>query len=186
MPSLSVETVRLLRAGFDKDGHHPSDRMWQGLTDLANCLEQMADRVCEPSFYVSSLDPGVGKTQTVVQFLKALLASPQHEHVGVVIFFYTKQQIREVVERASLRRNDFAVLMSSEEDNEQEQELIDSGNPRPTAARVLFTTQQRLQLVSKSRSFADIEVYHFRGHPRQVRIWDEALLPATEVIVRAY
>jgi len=144
----------------------------------------MAEEKCEPRFYLSSLDPGVGKTQTVIQFLKTLLASPQHDEVGVVIFFYTKQQIEEVVTQAGLNKADYAVLMSPQE--ESEQALIDSGSANHNRARVLFTTQQRLQLVCRDRDFAAADQYYFLGVPRHVRIWDEALLPATETIVRVY
>src|SRR5215212_4181101 len=104
MSLLSIQTLHLLRHTFtsSKGGHRPSRRMWRGITDLADCLQRMADGECEPRFYVSSLDPGVGKTQTVIHFLRALLASREHDHVGVVLFFYTKQQIEEVIAQAGL------------------------------------------------------------------------------------
>jgi hypothetical protein len=184
MSSLSAETLRLLKASFTALGHFPSEPMWRGIEDFAKHLQQMADGGCEPRFYLSSLDPGVGKTQTIIHFIRALLASRQHDHVGVIIFFYTKQQIQEVVDRAGLMPNDFAVLMTAEE--EAEQELIDRGNNKAASARVLFTTQQRLQLVCRDKNFSAVASYHFLGLPRQVRIWDEALLPATETVVRAY
>ena len=91
---------------------------------------------------------GVGKTQTIIHFLRALLASPEHEHVGVIIFLFTKQQIDEVVSQAQLATRDYAVLMTAE--NEGERELINSGAPDPSTARVVFTTQQRLQLRTRT------------------------------------
>jgi hypothetical protein len=158
--------------------------MWRGIEDLAKCLERMAEGECEEKFFLSSLDPGVGKTQTIIHFLQALLASPRHQHVGVVVFLFTKQQIKDVVQEAGLQRSDFDVLATDEETAEQRLGNLVSGDP--TNSRVLFTTQQRLQLVCRNRSFADIEKYQFRGLPRQVRIWDEQLLPAEGVIVNAY
>jgi hypothetical protein len=155
MSSLSAETVRLLRASFAAVGHSPSEVMWRGIEDLAKHLQQMAEGQCEPRFYLSSLDPGVGKTQTIIHFLRALLASPQHDHVGVIIFLFTKQQIDEVVSKAELRPTDYAVLMTAED--EREQRLIDSGATDPNTARVLFTTQQRLQLLCKDKPFSDVE-----------------------------
>jgi len=185
MSSLSAETLCLLRASFAAVDHSPSEPMWRGIEDLAEHLQQMAEGECEPRFYLSSLDPGVGKTQTIIHFLRALLASPQHNHVGVIIFLFTKQQIDEVVSQAKLNAADYAVLMTAED--EREQSVIDSGAPDPNTARVLFTTQQRLQLLCKNdKPFSDVEAYRFRRRPRQVRIWDEALSPAAEVIVRAY
>jgi hypothetical protein len=184
MTSLSAETLRLLRASFAAVNHSPSELMWRGIEDLADHLQRMADGECEPCFYLSSLDPGVGKTQTIIHFLRALLASPQHERVGVIIFLFTKQQIEEVVSQAKLNSTDYAVLMTAEGDREER--LIEAGASDLNTARVLFTTQQRLQLLCKDKPFSEVEAYHFRRRPRQVRIWDEALSPAAEVIVRAY
>ena len=44
--------------------------MWRGIEDLAKHLELMAEGRCEPRYYLSSLDPGVGKTQTIIHFLR--------------------------------------------------------------------------------------------------------------------
>jgi len=184
MSSLSAETLRLLHASFAALGHSPSEPMWRGIEDLAEHLQRMADGKCEPMFYLSSLDPGVGKTQTIIHFLRALLASPEHGDVGVIIFLSTKQQIDEVVRQAGLDPSEYAVRMTAE--NEREQKLIDSGASDPNTARVIFTTQQRLQLLCKDKPFSDVETYYFRRRPRQVRIWDEALSPAAEVVLRAY
>jgi hypothetical protein len=46
------------------------------LTDLAAHLEAMADGSAKPMYYLSSLDPGVGKTQTISHFMSALQRSP--------------------------------------------------------------------------------------------------------------
>src|ERR1044071_7322159 len=133
MSSLSAETLRLLRTSFDDVGHYPSDLMWRGIEDLTEHLERMAEGDCKPRFYLSSLDPGVGKTQTVIHFIRALLSSPQYDHVGIIIFLFTKQQIEEVVTKAKLGAADYAVIMTAE--NEEEQSLIDSGAADPNSAR---------------------------------------------------
>jgi hypothetical protein len=97
------------------------------------------------------------------------------------MFLSSKQQIVDVVREAELRDSDFAVLVT--DDEKAEQKLNDLGSGEPTTARVLFTTQQRLQLVCRDKSLSDVERYQYRRHPRQVRIWDERLLPAEEVLV---
>lgn len=183
-PTLSATTIQLLRVTFDARQHRPSPRMWRGIEALAVCLEQMAEGASEDKFFLSSLDPGVGKTETVIHFLRALLVSPRHEHVGVVMFFFSKQQIEDVVKEAGLQRSDFAVLVT--DDEKAEKKLNDLGSTDPTTARVLFTTQQRLMLVCSKRSFSEVDVYQFHGLPRQVRIWDEQLLPAEAVTVNEY
>jgi hypothetical protein len=181
VPTLSDETVRLLRETFVRDNHHPSPQMWEGIRDLALCLQKMADGQCDPKFYLSSLDPGVGKTKTIVHFLRALAASPKHDHVGVIVFFSTKQQIEHIIEDAGLKQSEFAVWVT--DDEKAEKKLNDLGAEDRNSARVLFTTQQRLQLVSRSRPFSSVSRFYFRGRPRQVRIWDEGLLPAESVTV---
>lgn len=183
--TLCAETARLIRASFDaySPPHQPSDEMWAGIEDLSLCLARMAEGEAEPSFFMSSLDPGVGKTQTVVHFLRALRGSERHRDVGVIVFFFTKKQIEDIIKDAGLRKQDFAVLVSDEESAEYK--LGSLGSDHPHTAPVLFTTQQRLQLVCRDRPFTEVSQYFFRGQPRGVRIWDESLLPAQQVCVNA-
>jgi hypothetical protein len=83
--SLATETIATLKTFFDAKGHRPSDAMWTALAELASVLEAMAEGRCPPKLYLSSLDPGVGKTQTVTHFIRALTASTAHLDVGVLI-----------------------------------------------------------------------------------------------------
>ena len=49
-------------------------------------------------------------------------------------------------------------------------------------ARVLFVTQQMVDSrLSDGKAFRDLSLFHFKGNPRQVKIWDEAMLPAEEL-----
>src|SRR3954464_794295 len=74
--SLAEATLTRLRSWYDDRGLRPSPAMWEGIEDLCLCLQRMADGEARREFFLSSLDPGVGKTQTVFHFLLALLASP--------------------------------------------------------------------------------------------------------------
>jgi hypothetical protein len=80
--SLSDKTLAELKAFFDAKGHRPSQAMWTALTELASVLEDMAEGRCEPKMFLSSLDPGVGKTQTVTHFIRALTSSKEHLYRG--------------------------------------------------------------------------------------------------------
>ena len=62
------------------------------------------------SIHLSSLDPGVGKTTTVIFFLRALLASKAHEDVAALVCVRRKDQIEAIVKEADLDAADFAVL----------------------------------------------------------------------------
>jgi hypothetical protein len=149
--------------------------MWAGLAAVARTLEEMASGTCKPAVYVSSLDPGVGKTQLVVHFLRELLRSPDHRGVGAIIFVSRKDQIRAIAKDAALDR--FAVFTSDEELNGIATAKIED-------ARVLFTTQQMVESRSKqSASFRAVSAFHYAGQPRAVRIWDEAMLPGQALTV---
>lgn len=162
-------------------GFRPSTAQWLGLRDLASRLEALANGTAEPLTYLSCLDPGVGKTQTVIRFTKALLRSPEHRDVAVLICVGRLEEIRSYVDSAGLNDTDYAVLVSDDPKNLTLKEL---GNQDRNAARVLFTTQQMLESRAKLRgSFSDISEFWFDDRPRRVRIWDEACLPARPLAV---
>src|SRR5690242_9306309 len=57
-----------LRALFDKMKHAPSPSMWDALTANLSTMEAMADGNAAPSIYISTLEPGIGKTQAMLAF----------------------------------------------------------------------------------------------------------------------
>jgi len=155
--------------------------MWEGIEDLCVCLQRMAEGEAQRDFFLSSLDPGVGKTQTVFHFLLALLASPKHEDVGAVVFMFTKEEIKTFVTEAleaGLPEEAFAARV-----HKDEVEVNDLGCGDPEKARILFTTQQRLVTICSGRSFGEVREFRYRGQPRQVRIWDERLDPAWPILL---
>jgi hypothetical protein len=169
---LSEKTLVPLKEFFASKGHRPSARMWTALTELALVLEAMAEGQCQPEIFLSSLDPGVGKTQTVVHFVRALMRSKAHQDVGVLLCMSRLKEIRSVVDEMALSPSDFAVLTADPDLNK-----LGTGNCRANEAHVLFTTQQMIERRGEGRHFAEMDDFHFRGRPRQVRIWDESILP---------
>jgi hypothetical protein len=83
--SLTDETLSTLKAFFEAHDNRPSEQMWIALRALAATLEKMAEGKCEPQLFLSSLDPGVGKSQCIVHFVKALMRSEAHKDVGVLV-----------------------------------------------------------------------------------------------------
>lgn len=161
---------------FKEWGHGPSSDHWTGLGQIAAVYESMATGrfggVQKNYRYMSSLPPGMGKTTVAVQGTKALLADPEFEGVGVIYFLSRLEEIRALARLMDLPKDDFAAITSDEDINAL-------GNPIPERARVLFTTQQRLEAYSKNGTpFAEMKELRFKGKPRQVRIWDEAILPS--------
>jgi hypothetical protein len=171
-PKLSETTFDSLRRTFDAQLHHPTEGMWTALKAIATTLEAMAEDRCEPLIYVSSLDPGVGKTSAVVHFIKALLASPFHEDASVLVCLKRREQIREFISAAKLVRSDFAILTA-------DKELNALGAADSNQTRVLLTTHSMVEKRTRGRTFQNVQVFHYLDQPRNVRIWDEAILPGT-------
>ena len=83
-----------------------------------------------------------------------------------------------------LAREDYAVIVSPEY---KENELGRKEGEDKTLARVLFTTQKRLEMRSRGgKKFRDMRDFHYDGRPRDIRIWDEAILPAKPLTLERY
>ncbi|MBB4391669.1 hypothetical protein [Bradyrhizobium sp. ERR14] len=172
---LAGATVRALQGSFGAFGHSLTREMWDGLAAVAGVLETMANGTCPKSVYVSSLDPGIGKTQLLVHFLRELLRSPDHRGASAIICANRKDQIRAIATEAGLDR--FAVLTSDNDVN-----AIATADPNE--ARILFTTHQMVVARCRnSNSFEAVSAFHYDGRPRMVRIWDEAMLPGEPLTV---
>ena len=172
---LTERTLSALRATFAGYGHEPSPAMWVGVRALVEILEGMTRGTVEPLAYLSSLDPGVGKTEAVVHFVRQLCASPRHDDVGVLICVSHLKEINVLVENMGLARHEFAAYTTDEATNALGSNDIDD-------ARVLFVTQQMVDSrLSGGRALRDLSIFHFNGEPRQIKIWDEAMLPAEEL-----
>jgi hypothetical protein len=83
--SLAELTILALQTTFTEIGHCPTPAMWEALRAVADTLDDMANKTAAPVVYVSSLDPGVGKTTTVIHFLRALLESSAHRDVSALV-----------------------------------------------------------------------------------------------------
>ena len=177
---LTVETIHRLRSDFVTKSHAPSPRMWEAISDIVGTLEQMADGTAEPNVHLASLDPGVGKTQSIVQFLPVLLASGRHTDVSVIVCAGRLKQIQAVINdarSAGLREEDFAVFTSDRDLNKLGRGIEDRQN-----ARVLFTTHAMvMKQCHDGGSFTDATDFHYRHQAREVRVWDEAITPGLAV-----
>jgi hypothetical protein len=130
----------------------------------------MADGKAEPRFYLSSLDPGVGKSQTLIHFVDTLLARPIYDHVGVLICASRLSEVERMVEDIGIPPEMLCVVTS-------DPKLNAMGKGKVDEARVLITTQQMVEKRLAERTYKDAGLFPFQGEPRAVRIWDEAFLP---------
>ena len=168
-----------LRTTFKGWNHRPSKSQWDALEAIASTLAQMAVGICPQKPHLSTLDPGVGKTQVMVHFLRELMKSPYRD-VGVLLCIGRKDQLRDIIGQAGLADTDYAFLTADEDLNAKGR-----GRDHANDAPVLFTTHRMVELrVRNQSSFADVDAFHYRGKPRAVRVWDEALLPSLPLTVK--
>jgi hypothetical protein len=177
-PLATQTRTSLLKFFNERTAHRPSVAMLTALMDAAMVFEAMADGRCPPSYFLSSLDPGVGKTQTVAHFLRAFTCSEAHQDVGAIICLSRLDEIDAYVTQVGLPEHKFAVLTSDEGLNRRGSAILSD-------AQVLFTTQQMLERRTR-RGFCNATELHYRGRPRRVRIWDETILPGVPITVERF
>jgi hypothetical protein len=182
-PSLSLadHAFDLLMKEFRSRGHTPSDQMLEAIRDVLSTLKAMAEETCQEHVFLSSLDPGVGKTSAVVSFIKALRMSPRFDHqdTAVLVCLSRLEQIEDMIRATGLTKHEFAVLTSDEG-------LNALGSDNRQTARFLFTTQQMIESRSHGRRLEQVPELLYRGFRRQVAIWDETMLPASPITVNQY
>lgn len=172
--SLSGQTIERLARYFASKNHRPSEDMWDALVDLTMTLENMAVGRSQPKFFLSSLDPGVGKTQTITHFVDVLLSQPSCDDVGVVLCVGRLSEVKSLVSNMGVPSDNLAIKTSNEELNALGDAEIDK-------AQVLITTQQMLEKKLNGRPFSEASTFFYRGKPRAVRIWDKSYLPGQTI-----
>lgn len=176
LAGMAVENLH--RFFHEQTTHRPAPEMYRALYDIINTLDAMARGEAERKVYLSSLDPGVGKTSAICAFVDALLTGPEYQDVGVIICLSRLDEIRGLVHRMGIPPEMFAVLTSDKALN-----ALGVGEGNTDQAQVLFTTQQRIERHLEGRSFEACAEFHYRGRPRAVRIWDESWLPGQTLTI---
>lgn len=175
---LTLRVMSSLRMRFSDIDHFPSSMMYDAMEHVVGTLTSMADEFCLRSHYLSSLDPGVGKTSVVKHFVKELLRSDQYECVSVLICLARIEEVKRLVGDMDLDASDFAVLTSDDETK-------GLSSTQPNEARILFTTQQMVRTRCAGKSFAETSDFHYKDQPRAIRVWDEEMLPGEVVTLSA-
>lgn len=181
---LTERTMAAVRETLLGYGNDPAEKFFGGMEEPAKFIQAAADgnAAIGRDFWISSLAPGVGKTTTVVEAIRALMDMDEYAKVGVVVFLSQVDQINDYVDTMRLDPQDYAVIVSK-----NYRDKVSLGNPFPHRAKVLLTTQQQLEArLGSGRGFAEIKDFWFWDSPRQVRIWDEAILPSKIHTVAQY
>lgn len=185
--------------------HRPSERTYAALRDIADTLEAMATGKAAPRLFLSSLDPGQGKSTVLSYFIKTLLQHQMFDHVGVLVCVGRLDEITKLVNaggemvgeitdaeeltedekgtsgrHGGLDPSTFACLTTDDGINR-----LGLGSERAGEARVMFTTQQMVASRTARMDFSACRDFFFNGKPRQVRAWDEAWLPGEPLTLGA-
>jgi hypothetical protein len=176
---LTGQTLQSLRAFFDGKGHSPSPDHWLALWAIANTLEAMASGIAQPKIYLSAVDPGVGKTQTVLHFARHLVASVEHRGVGMLISAFTIAEVADIAKQLEGISNSLWVRTSDSQANAL------GGAAEANEAQILITTQAGLGKLTKDQTFAAADALYYRGEPRACRVWDESLLPGSTAVLES-
>lgn len=177
---LTNQTMTRVRSYFEaRTSHRPSPEMYSALTAVAETLAKMAVGQPAQTIYLSSLDPGIGKTTVYTKFLDALLLAPSLADVGVLILVSRLDEVRSLVEQGTIPASMLSVLTS-------DPDLNGCGLVPANDAQVLITTQQGLEKRLRNQPFEQCSSLFYQGAPRRVRIWDESWLPGDGITLRRY
>lgn len=174
--SISHKSFEILMGDFRSFGISPSPKGMNAFKSLFDTLESALTGQLGPSYYLSSLDPGSGKTQAISCFLKAWKSNGFLPEGSVLVGVKTKEEIRGLVNRLGLDDADFACLTRDDEIN-----ALGLGKERRHEARLLITTQQMILSRTRDRSFSAASDFHYNGKARSLRIWDESLVLAQPI-----
>jgi hypothetical protein len=131
----------------------------------------------DPFMNLISIDPGLGKTELVISFIKAWNERGYIPDSSILICLSTIEEINSYIKRLSFAEDKIGILTSDLVFNGYRRE--DAGN-----SRILLTTHQMMFHRTKTGSFIDSNSFHYKGHPRRLRIWDESFIPFRDNVIR--
>ncbi|MFM9847691.1 MAG: hypothetical protein ACKVP3_11090 [Hyphomicrobiaceae bacterium] len=190
-PGLAARTLRALRETFKGWDHYPTPDHWKGLEEIAGAIEAMAEGRAAPQFLYSSLPTGMGKSSTLLESVRQILASPAHRHVGIVIFVSRLEEIKRMIDELALEQGRFAVEVGKREEND-ELRVLGRGKFKGSRwiadtdnAQIVFATQQKLTAFATIPGKKDFkQLWPYLGKPRLVRVWDESIMPSKPLILK--
>ncbi|MCA1806812.1 MAG: DEAD/DEAH box helicase family protein, partial [Actinobacteria bacterium] len=116
--------------------------MEEGLRDLAQALEAMAEGRLSRRYHLSSLDPGAGKTTMMKHFIRHLLGSSQHDDVSVMVCVSRIDEVKKKIRALSDDIHNVGVLIGRDNNEDVTAALTQTD---ATEARILITTQQMIE-----------------------------------------
>src|SRR5262249_51456097 len=115
---LATDTIDELKKTFADLKHIPSEDMWAAILQLLVVLEAVANGQADAKFYLSSLDPGVGKTQAVVHFVRRLLLSESYQATGVLLLVSRLEELERLFEQIGVSKDKIAIISGDTDINQ--------------------------------------------------------------------
>jgi len=180
---LNQKAQENLIIAFAQYSHTPSPDQLNAVLAIQNTLTLMLSGMATPKYYLSSLDPGMGKTTAILAWLGALLERREaYDNQGVMIALDRLDEIERYIDDGRIPQDCYSVLVGEGE------ALNDRGlgvNGRNNAL-ILYTTKSQIRKRCQSRNFNDVMAFHYNGQPRKVKIWDESFSIGKEIILNPY
>ncbi|WP_129125955.1 hypothetical protein [Geomonas oryzae] len=170
---------------FAQYGHRPSADQQTALKAIQSTLTAMLMEEAGTKYYLSSLDPGVGKTTAIVSWLNVYITmypTGGHPH-GILICVDRLSEIERYVQDCKLPQDSYAVLAGKQEWKLNQMGL---GSENIDKALVLFTTKEQVRKRSQGVSIDSQSTFNYKGKPRAVKVWDESLLLGKDIVINPY
>ena len=164
----------------------------RALAALRNVIYGAFGGTLDQKYHVSSVDPGLGKSTTLITILRERKAAGILHDSGIVIFTQSKKEIAAFVALAQgnelpgqpLEETDFAVFIGEDDDGETDQHEAPDQEPTDLgSAPVLFTTHAMLRSRSKNKLFSELDCFRYQGAARPARVWDEGFRVAVDITI---
>lgn len=161
-----------VRRFFEESGHRPDERFMIGIRNIAIAAESILRGSSTDRLFISSLAAGVGKSTTVIFFIKAaleldpdfscLIVGDRHEELTR----YADQLVEFGVPVEEVAR--YTGKERSSDDRE-----------RACRSRVVLTTKKKIEssYIRTGFDFAEMSEFAYHGKARPLVFWDETYRP---------
>jgi len=183
MDSLTTLAFSHMVDKFKEHNHRPSTDQLTALVAIQSTLTAMLKGTAGRKYYLSSLDPGIGKTTAIVSWIKAYRDQYRHCPSGILICVDRHTEIERYIKDCKLSDDSFAVLAGK---YEFKLNSLGVGHENIDKALVLFTTKEQIRRRSQGISVDILDAFFFNGKPRGVKVWDESLLIGKDIVINPY
>lgn len=178
MADLSTRVVAGILRNLDRNGNYRSPGMQADMYKTASLMDRMINGDLERKYWVCDLPTGTGKTTLITSYCGYLAERLKDD--GALICVPTLEEIRELTKRLvdtyGVQKSNIFIYTSDAEIN-----ALGCGEALGQQAQICITTQQMIDSrIINVLSFNALDIFKFKGRPRALRLWDEAILPWKE------